>query len=281
MDLPPPSRPEAGWFPDPWLPGRVRYWDGERWTPHVATPRPPESSATSAEAAGDATIPLHAGLVGLAVLPGAFLASVVVQIVLAVVGLPDPVVVLGAAAGLYGVLVWWCQQVARRYGTGRLAADLGLRLQRIDLLTGVGTWLAAAFAQGAVVLVLHALGAPLGSNSDFVRESTNDATQFLAVALIAVVVAPIVEELYFRGLLLRSFQSRLSPATAVVAQALIFGLIHFRIGLGRGNITLVLALATVGAVFGVAASWARRLGPAIVGHACFNLVAVLVVLGTS
>lgn len=112
-------------------------------------------------------------------------------------------------------------------------------------------------------------------------ESTNDATQFLAVALIAVVVAPIVEELYFRGLLLRSFQSRLSPATAVVAQALIFGLIHFRIGLGRGNITLVLALATVGAVFGVAASWARRLGPAIVGHACFNLVAVLVVLGTS
>lgn len=31
----PPALPPAGWFPDPQLPGRLRYWDGGRWTEHV------------------------------------------------------------------------------------------------------------------------------------------------------------------------------------------------------------------------------------------------------
>lgn len=33
--------PPAGWYPDPEVPGRRRYWDGGRWTDHVDPPSPP------------------------------------------------------------------------------------------------------------------------------------------------------------------------------------------------------------------------------------------------
>ena len=276
MELPPPSRPAAGWFPDPWRAATVRYWDGERWTAYVATPEAHAAAAPSRRP----EIPLRSGLLGLAVLIGAFAASLVVSVVLLALGLPDAVVFLGGATSLYGVLVWWCRLVSRRHGTGRLRDDFGLRFRWIDLALGLGTWFAATFAEVIVSVVLQAIGLPLGSNTDTVKDSTDQASLFLAVALVAVVFAPIVEELFFRGLLLRSLRSRLDAPLAVATQALIFGSIHLQVGLGLANVTLVLALATVGAVFGIVAERVGRLGPSIVGHACFNLVAVVAAYAT-
>src|SRR3954466_5746209 len=41
MDSPGDSQPDAGWYPDPHDSGRLRYWDGGAWTPHMATPAVP------------------------------------------------------------------------------------------------------------------------------------------------------------------------------------------------------------------------------------------------
>src|SRR5262245_42163660 len=30
------SQPAPGWFPDPWNPSGLRWWDGAEWTAHVA-----------------------------------------------------------------------------------------------------------------------------------------------------------------------------------------------------------------------------------------------------
>ncbi|RAG82019.1 hypothetical protein DN069_29950, partial [Streptacidiphilus pinicola] len=37
---PPAERPAPGYYPDPSIPGFVRYWDGEAWTPGSARPAP-------------------------------------------------------------------------------------------------------------------------------------------------------------------------------------------------------------------------------------------------
>jgi hypothetical protein len=38
---PPPTLPAAAWYADPTVSGRLRYWDGTRWTQHVsAAPQP-------------------------------------------------------------------------------------------------------------------------------------------------------------------------------------------------------------------------------------------------
>ena len=69
---PPPPLPAAGWFPDPWTASTLRYWDGAAWTGWVA-PGPPAQGEP-------ATLPLRAGMVGLAVLLGGFVAGIVVSI---------------------------------------------------------------------------------------------------------------------------------------------------------------------------------------------------------
>ncbi len=46
------------------------------------------------------------------------------------------------------------------------------------------------------------------------------------LVLVAVVFAPLVEELFFRGLLLRSLQRRVGTGRAVALSSVLFGLAH-------------------------------------------------------
>src|SRR5438552_7288554 len=42
--IPPPQMPPAGWYADPTVPGRVRYWDGAAWTTYSAAPDAPHAT---------------------------------------------------------------------------------------------------------------------------------------------------------------------------------------------------------------------------------------------
>ena len=94
----------------------------------------------------------------------------------------------------------------------------------------------------------------------------------------AVVGAPLIEELFFRGLLLRAFASRVPVVLAVVAQGLLFCLAHLTPTLGLANISVLAGTAAFGMLAGATAVWLRRLGANVVGHALFNLVAVVALL---
>ncbi|WP_152629289.1 DUF2510 domain-containing protein, partial [Streptacidiphilus jiangxiensis] len=41
---PPAERPAPGYYPDPSIPGFVRYWDGDAWTPGSARPAPQDGA---------------------------------------------------------------------------------------------------------------------------------------------------------------------------------------------------------------------------------------------
>ncbi len=206
--------------------------------------------------------------------------GIVGAIALTVAGLdPDEDPALWAVAllqiplwvGLLGSPLW----ATRRKGRASLVADFGLRMQWRDIPIGLGAGFAAQIVVGVVLQAFYRL---LDLDTDKVgqaaKDLTNNATDPVGVVLLVVVVvvaAPVLEELFYRGLWLRALERRWGTRWAVGLSALLFGAVHFQpydfpalAGVG-----LLAALLTVR--FG-------RLGPAIWFHVAFNLTAVISLL---
>lgn len=90
---------------------------------------------------------------------------------------------------------------------------------------------------------------------------------FLLFVVVAV-VAPIVEEIFFRGLILRSLERRMTTNWAIVVSAALFGAAHL-------EPLQFPALFVFGLVAAVLATRSGRLGPGIWAHVAFNAVAVV------
>jgi membrane protease YdiL (CAAX protease family) len=265
--LPPPTTAPAGWYPDPAGPGE-RYFDGRRW----AATRP-----RLAEADPHPTLPLNAAVGALVVL----VASLIVAraFVESLIGFDWPLlvyVVLLAVVG-YGPSVAWIAYVRRRWAGGSLAS-IGFRFRWSDLGWGPLTWIAAVATQIVVAAMVLVLDIPLSSNVESVSDLEADRAYLIATTVTAVVAAPIIEEIVFRGLVLRGLLSRCAATVAIIVQGVLFGLAHVDPVRGVGNVGLVLVLSGVGVAFGVSAYLTRRLGPSIIGHAIFNAVVLAIVL---
>ena len=96
--------------------------------------------------------------------------------------------------------------------------------------------------------------------------------------LIAVVGAPIVEELFFRGLLMSGFVSRFGVALGIIFQSIVFGLVHISQADLNSDLGVFLLIAPVGAVLGVLRYGYRRLGTGMVTHATYNAIIIAVLL---
>lgn len=172
-------------------------------------------------------------------------------------------------AGLAGAVVY----AGRLKGNG-LVADFGLCSKLLDaplgLAVGIGTQL--------VVLpllywpVLSLLGRSTEELSEPARElaSRADGTfGWIVLAVMVVAIAPVVEELFYRGLVMRALTKRgWSPWVAIVGSAALFGGMHFQP-------LQFLGLFVLGVLLGVLAHRSGRLGPAIWAHVGFNATTVV------
>jgi membrane protease YdiL (CAAX protease family) len=192
-------------------------------------------------------------------------------------GLPRTVRLVVSQAGLWTGLVGACWLASRRFGRGSVVGDFGLRVRGADVGWGLLAALAARFAVGMAVLPFMLSGSKrlLGANDRVFRVVKDDPAGFVVVAVLAVIGAPVVEELFFRGLLQGSLLSSLGVAQAIVVQAVLFGLAHVNPILGLANVTVVVAITAAGIVFGVTAG-RRGLPSSMVAHGAFNAVAVAV-----
>jgi membrane protease YdiL (CAAX protease family) len=190
-------------------------------------------------------------------------------------GAPYPVAVTVAdVVGLWVGLVGAAVLASRRCGTGSLAADFGLR---------VGAWwdplVGAAVGVACQYLVIPALYLPAeavdhGLARRLARPASTEVGAVHGPLGLVVVLAflalgaPIVEELFFRGLVLRGLAGRMPAPVAVAVSGLAFALAHFEPLQFAG-------LAVFGVVLGGLAWRTGRLGPGVAAHAAFNAVAVL------
>jgi len=174
-------------------------------------------------------------------------------------------------AGLLGAPLW----ASYRKGRRSLAADFGLAMRWTDVPLGLLAGFVGQFALGIIVFVLYdALGIDTDKVGDAAEEIIGAATDPIGVVLLVLVVvvaAPVLEELFHRGLWLRSLERRIGAWPAVVVSGLIFGALHFQP-------YDLLALAGFGILLGSLTVLTGRLGPAIWAHVAFNLTAVVTLL---
>jgi membrane protease YdiL (CAAX protease family) len=191
-----------------------------------------------------------------------------------------PIAVYVLLSGLvgYGPVMTFCWWGSKRWGTGSLRADSGLFIRKVDAGWGPVTWLSCIAAQmviGVIVVLTHI---PITGNTESVDDLSADRGYVIALLILAVVAAPIIEEIVFRGVVLRGLLTHMGPVPAIAAQACVFGLAHFDPVRGTGNIGLIMVLSAVGGVLGGAEYLFRRIGPTMVAHAIMNAVAMTLAL---
>jgi hypothetical protein len=244
----------------------------------AVAPPPPEARPTDRTwGLGDVLLGFSVGLVG---------AQLVLAVILSATGrtveqadeLPLSLVAVSQAGlwvGLLGVPL-----VATRLKGRGIVADLGLRARWQDLWRGgaIGTALQLVALPLLYWPILELLDKGASELEEPARELTDRADGPLGVILLVLIVgvgAPIVEEIFYRGLFQRALLKRgLPPAAAIGINATVFGASHLQL-------LQLPALILFGVVAGVLAHRSGRLGPAITAHIAFNMVTVIALLAAS
>ena len=153
-----------------------------------------------------------------------------------------------------------------------------LRFRGADVARGLGVSVAARVL-GILVLIpiIVLLQLPVEGNLDEVEGVSAGAAGIVVMFVLLLIGAPLIEELFFRGLLQRALEARLAAPAAIGIQAGLFGLAHLSVQSGAANVVVFVATGVAGAVFGASAWHYHRLGPAILGHSFFNLIPALVI----
>lgn len=162
---------------------------------------------------------------------------------------------------------------ARRWGRGP-RADFGTTVEAADIPIGLAL---GAFTQFVLIWLLYwpLLRWVIDSDpADSARElvdRVNNPVDVIVLILIVVVFAPLVEEIFFRGLLLSALQTHVGDHFAVLVSAGLFAIVH----LIPVNIPGLF-------MFGVIAGYLRlrfnRLGVCWFFHAGFNAVTLATLL---
>ena len=177
---------------------------------------------------------------------------------------------LAATVPLWIFTIGFPLWATRAKGNGPVR-DLGLAIRPTDVPLGLAVGVGAQLAIPLLYeLFPQDVQDRVGDEAQKLADSV-DASGGTLVTVVFIVttvlVAPFAEELFYRGLVMRSIERRAGLWVAVGITTVVFALIHF-----QALQTLGLLLA--GAVFGVLAAATGRLGPAMVAHMAFNGLAV-------
>ncbi|SKA82153.1 hypothetical protein SAMN06295879_0439 [Agreia bicolorata] len=161
-------------------------------------------------------------------------------------------------------------------GTRSLPRDLGLRITLLDVFLGVGAGLLARAVAGIIEIAVT--GRMVGLGVTF-GDTIYDGWWLFGTILAPVLIAPFIEELFFRGLLQRAvllastpkLGSRSAAVLSILASAILFAALHLTQAVNP-TAALVLGLSTFVLGLGTAliAGLTGRIGGSVIAHVVFN-----------
>lgn len=156
-------------------------------------------------------------------------------------------------------------------------AGLGFRSFHLPLALGLMMLsVMVAIISGYVITeIATLLHMTLHTNADDLQKAFGQHYPWTlrATLAVAIVVAPVSEEAFFRGFVLQGLRTRMNNPLAIVVSSLIFAIIHFSPG-------SFFQLFTLSVMLGVLRVYTRSLWPGIMLHTANNLLsAVSLLLG--
>ena len=169
-------------------------------------------------------------------------------------------------------VLFWIRYVNR----GNLSALGAPTNPRVDVLLGVGVGIGLIFAGAATLALVREVVSQVTGETPRQPDQVVACVRGTALALMApvvVIVAPLGEEIFFRGFLYKALRRRFRVWAAAFVSAVVFGLVHY-------YWLLIPALFVVGLGLALLYERQRSLLAPVVAHATFNIVGfVMIALG--
>lgn len=143
----------------------------------------------------------------------------------------------------------------------------------LDIVRGVvvGFLLQIPIVGIVVTLQNQVVGETESFRAQGLVDSIDGSFDLIVLILIVAVGAPVVEELFYRGIVQRSLVEHFGPVIGIGLSSLAFGAVHF-------SFVELLPLTVAGAGFGLLAHRYGRVLPAIIAHMMFNAMVLVILL---
>ena len=188
-----------------------------------------------------------------------------------------PVIVITMILSWLGWMtaVWWA---ATRKGDGDWRTLLKWKfVPARDIPIGIGVAVAFRLYELGVSAILRALGVAPESLSNTSVITSQTGIVLVLLALGAALGAPLVEEIFFRGLFLSVAVRNYGKWAGVIITSVVFGLMHFQPTLA-GTLTVVGQTTLIGVVLALLVLKTGRLWTAICAHLAINISGVALAL---
>lgn len=174
---------------------------------------------------------------------------------------------------LLGAVAWFS---VRKYGVGW--STLGLKEPQRG-----GWWVGVILFFAAIVTFLVYMGVLSLADVDTegnVSDPGGNVPRIIILGLLAVVLAPFIEEVFFRGFVFGGLRGRWGVPAAAVVSALLWSLAHFQ---DSSSLPLIPGIALIGLLFAGAYYYTGSLVAPITAHFAFNTISFIwgVLLGTA
>lgn len=137
-------------------------------------------------------------------------------------------------------------------------------------------WLPIPLVVGAYAIMLAYFGllsaAGIHPDTDLPDGVFDNIGPAVALAVLSLLFAPVMEEIFFRGFVFGGLRGRWGTLWAALASGLLFGVVHT---LNPGAFYIVPPIALVGALFALGYAYSGSIMGTIMAHFLFNLLSFL------